>query len=188
MDMPPRQIGKRLIGRFLFLRIMLGTLILIVVVIGSTFWAQDNGYELDQQRSVAFNALNFGSISICLSARFSYNTSIHPRLFKGNAFCWWSVLIVVVSQIAITNIPGLNSIIFNMAPMDGTLWFVSLLSMLVAFLIMEAEKALRRFLKYRGSDTDDRDPSPIFDEKVVTDGHVHLPDGASRLGLEELKS
>ncbi len=160
----------------------------IVVVIGSTFWAQDNGYELDQQRSVAFNALNFGSISICLSARFSYNTSIHPRLFKGNAFCWWSVLIVVVSQIAITNIPGVNSIIFNMAPMDWTLWFVSLLSMLVAFLVMEAEKALRRFLKDRGSDTDDRDNSPIFDEKVVTDGHVHLPDGASRLGLEELKS
>jgi magnesium-transporting ATPase (P-type) len=188
MDMPPRKVGKRLIGRFLFLRIMLGTMILIMVVIGSTFWAKDNGYDLEHQRSVAFNVLDFGAISICLSARFSYNSSIHPRLFRGNAFCWWSVLIVVVLQIAITYIPGLNSVIFNMAPMDGTLWFVTFLGMLITFLVMEAEKALRRYLKDHGSDTDDRVTSPIFDQKVVSDGHVNLPDGASRLGLEELKS
>ncbi|KAI2488763.1 Cation transport ATPase [Fragilaria crotonensis] len=188
MDIPPRQVGKRLIGRFLFLRIMLGTIVLIVVVIGSVFWAQDNGYDLDHQRSIAFNVLDFGAISICLSARFSYNSSIHPRLFKGNAFCWWSVLIVVVCQIGITYIPGLNSVIFNMAPMDGVLWFVTFLGMMITFLVMEAEKGLRRYLKDSGSDTDDRDASPIFDQKVVTDGHVNLPDGASRLGLEELKS
>jgi hypothetical protein len=91
-------------------------------------------------------------------------------------------------QIAITYIPGLNSVIFNMAPMDGTLWFVTFLGMLITFLVMEAEKALRRYLKDHGSDTDDRVTSPIFDQKVVSDGHVNLPDGASRLGLEELKS
>jgi magnesium-transporting ATPase (P-type) len=188
MDMPPRQVGKRLIGRFLFLRIMLGTLILIMAVIGSTFWAQGNGYDLAHQRSVAFNVLDFGAISICLSARFSYNSSFHPRLFRGNAFCWWSVFIIVVCQIGITYIPGLNSVIFNMAPMDGVLWFVTFLGMVITFLVMEADKAVRRYLKDRGSDTDDRDNSPIFDEKVVTDGHVNLPDGASRLGLEELRS
>ena len=97
MDMPPRRVGKRLIGRYLFLRIMLGTIVLIVVVIGSVFWAKDvAGYDLDHQRSIAFNVLDFGAISICLSARFSYNSSMHPRLFRGNAFCWWSVLIVAV--------------------------------------------------------------------------------------------
>ena len=188
MDMPPRKVGKRLIGRYLFLRIMLGTVILLVAVIGSTFWAIANGYDLEHQRSVAFNVLDFGAISICLSARFSYNSSIHPRLFKGNAFCWWSVLIVTVLQIGITYIPGLNSIIFNMAPMDLTLWGVTFFGMVVTFLVMEAEKAVRRYLKDHGSDTDDRDTSPIFDQKVVSDGHVILPDGASKLGLEELKS
>ena len=188
MELPPRKVGKRLIGRYLFLRIMLGTVILIMAVIGSTFWAKGVGYTLEEQRSIAFNVLDFGAISICLSARFSYNSSIHPRLFRGNAFCWWSVLIVAVLQIGITYIPGVNNIIFNMAPMDGIQWGVTFLAMLVVFLIMEAEKAVRRVLKKRGSDTDDIEMDRVFDHEIVNDGHVNLPAGASKLGLEELKS
>ena len=188
--MPPRRVGKRLIGRYLFLRIVLGTFILILVVISSIFWAKGVGYDLPHQRSIAFNVLDFGAISICLSARFSYNSSIHPRLFRGNAFCWWSVLIVVVCQVGITYIPGLNDVIFSMAPMDGFLWLITVLFMVVVFLVMEAEKAVRRFMWLRGEDTDDRKEfDPIFDEKVEdNDGHVNLPAGASKLGLEELKS
>ena len=188
MDMPPRKVGKRLIGRFLFLRIMLGTLILVMVVVGSVFWARASGYDLEHQRSIAFNVLDFGAISVSLSARFTYNSSIHPRIFRGNPFCWWSICVIFVLQIAITYTPGLNRIIFNMAPMDGILWFVTFLGMLIVFLVMEAEKGVRRFMRSRGSDTDDREIDPVFDEMVVNDGHLHLPDGASRLGLEELKS
>merc|ERR1719401_1791584 len=35
MDIPPRRVGKRLIGRFLFLRIVLGTVLLTACVVGS---------------------------------------------------------------------------------------------------------------------------------------------------------
>jgi magnesium-transporting ATPase (P-type) len=188
MDMPPRRVGKRLVGRYLFLRIVLGTFILILVIIVATFWAKNNGYDLDHQRSIAFNVLDFGAISICLSARFSYNSSMHARIFRGNVLCWWSVLIVAVLQVAITYIPGLNSIIFNMAPMDGAMWLVTFIGMVVTFLVMEAEKAFRRYLRNLGSDTDDREKDSLFDQDVVQTTHVHLPIGASRLGLEELKS
>lgn len=188
MDLPPRKVGKRLIGRYLFIRIMLGTIILIVTVVGSTFWAKGMGYDLEHQRSVAFNSLDFGAVSICLSARFSYNSSIHPRVFRGNSFCWWSVLVVVVTHVAITYTPGLNRVIFNMAPMDGTLWGMTILGMLITFLVMESEKAVRRALKKGGSDTDDLEIDPVFDREVHNDSHVHIPKGASRLGLGELKS
>lgn len=188
MEMPPRRVGKRLVGRYLFLRIFLGTFILILVIVVATFWAIDNGYDLDHQRSIAFNVLDFGAISVCLSARFSYNSSIHPRVFRGNALCWWSVLLVTVLQVAITYIPGLNNVIFEMAPMDGAMWLVTFLGMLITFLVMEAEKAFRRYLRDRGSDTDDRERDPLFDEDVVKTTHLHLPPEAARLGLEELKS
>ncbi|KAI2508895.1 Cation transport ATPase [Fragilaria crotonensis] len=188
MDMPPRRVGKRLVGRYLFLRVVLGTFILILVIIVATFWAKNSGYDLDHQRSIAFNVLDFGAISICLSARFSYNSSIHARVFRGNVLCWWSVLIVAVLQVAITYIPGLNSIIFNMAPMDGAMWLVTFIGMVITFLVMEAEKAFRRYLRKLGSDTDDREKDSLFDEEVVRTSHLHLPKGASRLGLEELKS
>jgi magnesium-transporting ATPase (P-type) len=97
-------------------------------------------------------------------------------------------LIVAVLQVAITYIPGLNSIIFNMAPMDGAMWLVTFIGMVVTFLVMEAEKAFRRYLRNLGSDTDDREKDSLFDQDVVQTTHVHLPIGASRLGLEELKS
>merc|ERR1711920_327062 len=37
MNVPPRRVGKRLIGRFLFLRIALGTIILVTATVGATF-------------------------------------------------------------------------------------------------------------------------------------------------------
>jgi magnesium-transporting ATPase (P-type) len=187
MDIPPRRVGKRLVGRYLFLRIALGTFILIFSVVGATFWVRSQGRSLAEERSQAFNNLNFGAISICLSARFSYNSSIHPRIFKGNRFCWWSVLLVAVLQVVTTYIPGLNSVIFGMAPMDGEQWGITFLGMILCFLVMEAEKGLRRHLKAMGEDTDDRGPSR-FDKEVVHNGSINLPKGASKLGLEELKS
>merc|ERR1719442_284112 len=47
MDLPPRRVGKRLIGRFLFLRILLGTTVLVIVTVGEVFiakhYARKNG-------------------------------------------------------------------------------------------------------------------------------------------------
>jgi magnesium-transporting ATPase (P-type) len=189
MDLPPRRVGKRLIGRYLFLRIALGTTILIATVILSVFWARDQGYDQEAQRSQAFNTLDFGAISVCLSARFAYNSAIHPRIFRGNAYCWYSIAIVAVLQVAITYIPGVNSVIFSMGPMDGAQWGVSIAGMVITFLVMEAEKALRRSLKASGSDTDDSNPDNVFkDREDVRDHDMKLPAGAENLNLTELKS
>ena len=168
MDIPPRIVGKRLVGRYLFLRIALGTVTLIATTVGSVFWARSLGYTLDELRSQAFNTLDFGAIAISLSARFAYNSSIHPRIFFGNKYCWYSIGIVAVLQFAITYIPGLNSVIFSMDPMDLRQWGISFLFMFVTFFVMEAEKALRRQLKASGSDTDDAEEDPLFDAEPVT--------------------
>lgn len=187
MDMPPRRVGKRLVGRYLFFRIAVGTWIMITVVLLGTFWARSHGYSVALQRSVAFNVLDFGAISVCLSARFSYNSSFHPRIFKGNALCWYSVLLVAVLQVVITYTPGLNDVIFNMDPMPLDCWGVTLAGMIIVFFVMEVEKAILRVCKSQGQDTDDLEPS-MFDKKVVTDSSIDLPKDASKLGLEELKS
>mmetsp|Transcript_23190 Transcript_23190/g.38381 ORF Transcript_23190/g.38381 Transcript_23190/m.38381 type:complete len:1059 (-) Transcript_23190:117-3293(-) len=189
MDLPPRRVGKRLIGRYLFLRIILGTTILIATVILSVFWAVDNGYDLPAQRSQAFNTLDFGAISVCLSARFAYNSAIHPRIFRGNKWCWYSIALVAVLQVAITYIPGVNSSIFSMGPMDGAQWGVSIAGMAVCFVVMEAEKALRRSIKSKGGDTDDAKPSTVFTDRPDNRDHsVTLPPGSEKLTLTELKS
>lgn len=188
MDIPPRRVGKRLIGRYLLLRIFLGTFILILTVLLSVAWARQNGYDkTEQMQSQAFNTLDLGAISICLSARFAYNSSMHPRLFTGNKWCWWSILLVIILQVMITYIPGLNDVIFQMATMDGKQWGISIAGMVITFIVMEAEKALRRVLKARGSDTDDRELT-FADAKDNRTTHMHLPANAHKLGTAELRS
>ena len=167
MNLPPRRLGKRLIGRFLLLRIIIGTIALVATTVGSVFLVQ-NDYTLPEQRSQALNTLSFGACAITLSARFSYNSSMHPRLFQGNPLCWYAVAIMAALQVLITYTPGLNSVVFEMAPMDGYQWLLVVIFMVVTFIVMEIEKAIRRMLSSMGSDTDDREFSPTFDQPNAT--------------------
>lgn len=165
MLLPPRRQGKRLIGRFLLLRIILGSFVLIATTVGSVFIVK-NDYTLAQQRSQALNTLSFGACAITLSARFSYNSSLHPRIFRGNVLCWYSVAIVAALQVLITYTPGLNSVVFEMEGMDWYQWILVLIFMVVTFVVMEIEKAIRRYLSSLGEDTDDRNYDPAFDRAV----------------------
>jgi magnesium-transporting ATPase (P-type) len=110
MDQPPRRVGKRLIGRFLLLRIAIGTVIMCLVTVGSVFWVKNEGYDkINEQRSQALNVLNFGAISITASARFARKSAFHSRSFTGNSLAMWSYVIMTVIQVFITYTPGLNS-------------------------------------------------------------------------------
>ena len=68
-------------------------------------------------------------------------------------------------QILITYTPGLNSVVFEMAPMSGNQWGIVAMFMIVTFVVMEIEKAVRRMLSAKGADTDDRALSPTFDKQ-----------------------
>jgi len=160
MDLAPRRVGKRLIGRFLFLRIAIGTIVLTSSVVGAYFWVQDLGYNLEERRSQALNTLNFGAIAVAVSARFAYNPSYSKKILYGNKYTWYSIACVVVLQLFITYTPGLNDTVFSMAPMDATQWGIVFIFQFVVFVVMEAEKGVRRTLLSQGVDTDDRFDEP----------------------------
>jgi magnesium-transporting ATPase (P-type) len=220
MDLPPRRVGKRLIGRYLFLRIIMATCALTGCVVASALIVDyakvydylnvcegtQEGYEsvdkycydsegnkhysdsrLRMIRAVAFNTLDFGAVSVTMSARFTYLSSVHPRVLTGNPAALASCAIVAVLQVMLTYIPFLNSFVFSMRGMDGMGWAIVFGFMVVVFVIMEIEKAVRRSLKAKGADTDDRADS-IFDAlpKVATEADMKLPKGASKLNLQEL--
>jgi magnesium-transporting ATPase (P-type) len=195
MDVPPRRVGKRLIGRYLFLRIALASICMVTATVGSVFWAEaafkKDGMQYDEYlpliRSQASNTLTFGACFVTLGARFSYNSACHPRLFRGNIYSWYSVFITGVLQLAITYIPGLNSVVFQMGPMKGFQWGLVFLFGFGVFIIMECEKAIRRGLKAQGKDTDDTDYG-FMDIVPKPDEDITLPKGASHLKLTELKN
>jgi len=196
MDVPPRRVGKRLIGRFLFLRIVLGTILLVLVTVASSIWAEyelENNYDYDYKtvthmvHSQASNTLTFGACFVTFSARFNLLSSFHPRLFRGNVFTWYSFAIVTVLQLCITYIPGLNNIIFSMAPMVAFQWGLVALGGIIVFIGLELEKAFRRFLKARGSDVDDTEYGVFDVNPPLANQDISLPKGASHLQLTKIK-
>lgn len=195
MDVPPRRIGKRLIGRYLFLRIMIATIALVTATITATSWAErifiDQGREykeyLPLMRSQASNTLTFSVCLVTLSARFSYSSAFHPRLFRGNKYAWYSVFITTTLQCVITYVPGLNEVVFEMGPMEGFQWGIVFMMALCVFTVVELEKAVRRHLKAMGSDTDDLDYD-FMDAPPKINPDMSLPKGVSHLKLTELKA
>lgn len=195
MDVPPRRVGKRLIGRYLFLRIAIGTVVLVATTVGSVFWAEqvfkneERDYDdyLPLMRSQGSNTLTFGACFITMSARFSYNSAFHPRLFTGNKYAWYSVIITSLLQLFITYVPGVNDTVFQMGPMEGFQWGIVFLFGFIVFCVMEAEKAVRRHLKAMGSDTDELEYGFMDTPPPAPSGDIKLPKGASHLKLTELK-
>merc|ERR1712134_140619 len=52
MDVPPRRVGKRLIGRFLLMRIAFGTILLVCVTVWTSLWAEQilvDDFGLDKE-------------------------------------------------------------------------------------------------------------------------------------------
>mmetsp|Transcript_14303 Transcript_14303/g.35906 ORF Transcript_14303/g.35906 Transcript_14303/m.35906 type:complete len:1054 (+) Transcript_14303:66-3227(+) len=198
MDVPPRRVGKRLIGRFLLLRIALGTVVLVFVTVFASFWAEDimsrepYNYDIRSHESInrvhsqASNTLTFGACFVTLSARFSYQNSMHPRVFQDNQFVLLSIVLVTVLQLAITYIPGLNSVVFAMGPMHGFQWGIVLLGGIIVFIALEMEKAFRRYLKAKQVDVDDVEYG-LFDTEPEPDQDISLPKGASHLKLTAIK-
>jgi len=132
-------------------------------------------YDIERQRAQASNTLTFGAISICLSARFAYNSGFSKALLHGNKYCWISVAIVVILQLLLTYVPGLNDIVFGMRDMDGTQWGIVVLFMFIVFCVMELEKSIRRRLKSQGVDTDD-EIYEIFHEEHRHTNHPYMPE------------
>jgi len=175
MTKPPRKLGKRIIGRFLLLRIIIGTIVLVATTVGSVFIVKSQGYELEEQRAQALNTLSFGAIGITLSARFAYNSSFSTDLLRGNFLCWWAVAIMAGIQIFITYTPVVNSTIFGQTGMDGLQWGIVAGFMAVTFVVMEFEKSIRRYLSSLGEDTDDAKYDPTFDRPIPSKSNEPFP-------------
>lgn len=184
MDQPPRRVGKRLIGRYLFLRILLGTVVLITTTVGSVFWIRSMGYdELPVQRSLALNVLSFGACTVTMSARFTRKSAYHIRTFTGNPLAVYSYLIMIVLQAFITYTPGLNSTIFSMAGLNGVHWAIVAGFAVAVLIIMEAEKSLRNYLTYLKYDTDDKEFDELFDSNIA-ETPQKLPEEVDRFGKD----
>ena len=68
----------------------------------------------------------------------------------GNKYLYYALVPFIGLQLLITYVPIVNSVLFSMGPQDGKQWGIVLMCMVITYIIMEAEKSIRRAAKAKG--------------------------------------
>ncbi len=142
MERPPRDPARPLLSGFMGQRIVLVGLLLLVAGFGLFEWERNSGASLAQARTVAINvfilceaAYLFNSRSLTRSP-FTLGLFSNPWVIRGVAF-------MLAMQMLLTYAPFMNTL-FSTAPIGLREWGLILASALLVFLVVEAEKRLRR--------------------------------------------
>jgi hypothetical protein len=117
-------------------------MLLVLCVLGMYEWGNATGLSLDLRRAEAFNTLVFGEIGYALTTRFIKASTFHPRVFRGNPWCFVAMAVTAGLQVMLTYVPGLNAFFSMKDGMTGIQWARVLVCMVVIYAIVEIEKAL----------------------------------------------
>jgi magnesium-transporting ATPase (P-type) len=142
MEKTPRRPGKRLLGKLVMWRSFFVTHLLVIVVLGCFAWSKAEGNSSARSRAEAFNVLVFGEIAYAVNTRFIKVSALHPRALRGNPWCFWSVAVTAALQVFLTYTPGVSTFFSMGDGMGWVQWVRVLVSMVVVFLVVEAEKAM----------------------------------------------
>ena len=91
-------------------------------------------------RAQAFNSLVFGEIGYGLTTRFLKLSTFHPRVLKGNPFCFAAMAFTAALQVFLTFTPGVKSFFDMPEGLDGVGWARAAGGMFVVFIVIELEK------------------------------------------------
>ena len=144
---PPRDPESPILSRALLLRILLVGILLLIGAFGLFEWALGQGVSEDAARTIAVNVFVFGELFYLFNCRSLTRTMLAVGLFS-NRWLLAGVAVMIALQVAFTYVPLMNTI-FHSAPIDPV-WWLSILGVgLAIYLIVEAEKWLRRRLAPR---------------------------------------
>ena len=110
---------------------------------GMFLYAKAQGLELDQARTVAVNTLVMMELFYLFAVRYIHGASLTWEGILGTKSVLISIALVATLQLILTFTPFMN-MLFGTAPIDA-IWGVKIFLVgLAGFLVIEAEKALRR--------------------------------------------
>ncbi len=145
MARPPRPPSRPILGRKLSERIVLVGLLLLVTAFGLFEWELAQGASVKQARTVAVN------VFVLVETAYLYNSRSFLRSplalgFFSNPWVNAGAGIMIGLQLLYTYAPLMNTL-FASAPIGALAWAKIVAAALLVFLVVEAEKALRRSLR-----------------------------------------
>ncbi len=139
---PPRDPESPILSRALLTRILLVGILLLIGAFGLFELALSQGVSEEVARTIAVNVFVFGELFYLFNCR-SLTRSMFAVGLLTNRWLLGGVAIMIALQLAFTYVPLMNTI-FHSAPIDAV-WWLSILGVgLAIYLIVEAEKWLRR--------------------------------------------
>lgn len=142
MARPPRPPSRPILGRKLSERIVLVGLLLLVTAFGLFEWELARGASVEQARTVAVN------VFVLVETAYLYNSRSFLRSplalgFFSNPWVNVGAGVMIGLQLLYTYAPFMNTL-FASAPIGAVAWAKVVAAALLVFLVVEAEKALRR--------------------------------------------
>ena len=142
MERPPRRPETPVVTRALGFRIGLVSLMLLIGAFGLFEWAMLHGRSLEEARTVAVNMFVFGELFYLFNCR-SLRYSMFTLGVFSNRWLVLGVVVMVFLQALFTYAPAMNRL-FGTSPMDTTEWVWVLSGGLAIYMVVGAEKWLRR--------------------------------------------
>ncbi|PTN34372.1 cation-transporting P-type ATPase [Desulfonatronum sp. SC1] len=143
MRRPPRKPDEPLVSRFLLWRISFVSVLLTIGALGHYLFMLDGGSTQELAATTAINTLVFGQICYLFNSRFIYESSLNRTAFLGSSAVLWSILVLVVLQLAFTYAPPLQ-FLFRTEGLGLGPWLRIFVFGIVLFLLVEGEKFLWR--------------------------------------------
>jgi len=146
---PPHPVAAPILSGALLRRIgMVGGMILASGY-GLFTWAQGAGFTLEEARTVAVNTVVMVQLFYLFNCRSLTHSLFHVGLFS-NRWVFVGAAAMVLIQLVFTYVPLMHRIMYS-APIGWEAWGLIVLVSLVAFVVIEAEKWLRRLIGARKS-------------------------------------
>jgi magnesium-transporting ATPase (P-type) len=144
MARPPRPPSEPLLTGFLVWRIFFVTALLVAGGLGLFLWEYHrDGETLEEARTIAVNVLVVGELVYLFNSRYLQRSALSWRGLTGNRYALLAVAALVPLQLAFNYLPAMQKL-FGTAALDASAWLRVCLFGLALFLIVEAEKAIRR--------------------------------------------
>ncbi|MEA2115814.1 MAG: cation-transporting P-type ATPase [Thermodesulfobacteriota bacterium] len=143
MQRQPRNPDTPILTGELITRIFLVGTLLLIGSFGLFQWELATGSSLEQARTVAVNTFVIMELYYLFNCR-SLSKSIFQLGIFTNMWVFGGVAVMLLIQIVYTYLPIMNRL-FHSAAIGADSWTRIMLAGLVAFVIVEAEKKLRRY-------------------------------------------
>lgn len=145
----PRQPAKPILDGVLLLRLGLVSTMLLAGSFGLFKWALDSGESEAVARTIAVNVFVFVQLLYLFNCRSLLHSAFHVGFFS-NMWVWAGALATVALQMLYTYTPFMNDL-FQSAPIGWNHWKPILAVAVVAYLVIGAEKLVRRQFGDSGS-------------------------------------